>query len=141
MENRAEKAMEANRRYVQAGLNRRKLERQLDAFECEMIQRVNKNCEDANWQRKLDLDAKLHREARKCRIVARAEQKCIARQMRKDTVLGILAFFAYAVVMMWLPTWTYLPVCVAIVLVACGVLFLAVHMIHVHGLLPTEDEK
>ena len=106
MENRARIAMEANRRIVQEGLDRRKMERQQDIFEDEMIQRVNKNCEDAIWRKKFDTDAKLRREARKCRIVARAEQKAIARRLRNDTALGCLIFLGFSAVMLWLPTGT-----------------------------------
>lgn len=120
MENRERLAMEANRRYVQDGLNRRKLENQLDTFEDEMIQRCNERCEAAYWK------GVARRDQEKCqaRIAARAEQREKAEQTRKDIILACLIFFAFAVVMLHLAAWTPLPISIALLLIGFGVLFL-----------------
>ena len=135
MENRARIAMAANRRIVQDGLNRRKLERQLDAFEDEMIERCNEHFEDAYWQRVAQFD----REKCKARIVARAEQKAAADRLRKDIALACLIFFTFAVVMLQLATWTPLPIWAALILVAFGALFLVSYLRDPYGFPIVED--
>ena len=120
MENRARLAMQANRRYVQDGLNRRKLENQLDTFEDEMIQRCNEHCVAAYW---IGV-ARRDQEKCKARIEARAEQREKAEQTRKDIVLACLIFFIFAIVMIHLAAWTSLPIYAAMILVGFGVLFL-----------------
>ena len=120
MENRARLAMQANRRYVQDGLDRRKLENQLDAFEDEMIERCNENHEAAYWKNV----ARLDQEKCKARIVARAEQRERAEQIHKDIALACLIFFAFAVVMLHLAIWTPLPFWASLILIGYGVLFL-----------------
>ena len=141
MENRARITMDANRRIVQEGLDRRKLETRLDAFENDMIQRVNENCDNAEWQRRFDDTARLDAELCKARALARAEHQSAVRQMRKDTALGCLIFFAYVVVLICLTGWTYLPVWAAGMYIAGGALFLAMYLCRVHGLLSMEDKK
>lgn len=120
MDNRARRAMEANRRYVQDGLNRRKLEGELDAFEADMIQRCNENCESAYWK------GVAHHDREKCmaRITERAKQREKAKQTRKDITLACLIFFAFATVMFQLAAWTPLPWYASLILVGFGVLFL-----------------
>lgn len=120
MENRVRFAMEANRRFVQDGLNRRKIEHQLDAFEDDMIQRCNEKYESVYWKGV----ARLEQEKCKARIVARAEQREKAEQTRKDITLACLIFFAFVVVMLQLTTWTLLPVWASFTLIALGVPFL-----------------
>lgn len=120
MENRVRLAMEANRRYVQNGLDRRKLEGELDAFEDDMIQRCNENCEAAYWQSV----ARNDRENCKTRIAERAEKREKAKQARKDITLACLIFFAFATVMLQLAAWTPLPWYASLILVGFGVLFL-----------------
>ena len=141
MENRAILAMEANRKYVQEGLDRRRLENQLNAFEDEMFQRINENSEDAVLRNKAQKDAQLARERCKLRIAARAGAAAVAKQKRKDTVIGCLTFFAYAVVMYWLTSWTWLPIWAAAMYIAGGAMFLVLYLCRVHGLLPMEVEK
>jgi hypothetical protein len=120
MENRVRLAMEANRRYVQNGLDRRKLEGELDAFEVDMIQRCNENCEAAYWQSV----ARNDQENCKTRIAERAEKREKAKQTRKDITLACLIFFAFATVMFHLAAWTPLPWYASLILVGFGVLFL-----------------
>lgn len=120
MDNRVRLAMEANRRYVQNGLDRRRLEGELDAFEDEMIQRCNEKYETAYWQSVSRND----RENCKTRIAERAEKREKAQQVRKDITLACLIFFAFATVMFHLVAWTPLPLWVSLILVGFGVLFL-----------------
>ena len=124
MEYRVRIAMDANRRIVQEGLDRRKLENKLDAFEDEMIRRCNEKHEAARWQRQAQLD----RELCKARIVARAEQRERAEQIHKDVALACLIFFAFAVVMIHLAAWTPLPMWASLMLVGFGVLFLVAYI-------------
>lgn len=135
MENRAVIAMAANRRIVQEGLDRRKQESQLNAFEDEMLRRINENCENAAWQTRQDIYDRINREGCKSRIAARAEAAAKTKQRRKDTALGILTLFAHAVVMLWLTTWTYFPIYAAVTLIVGGAMFLALYLCRVHGLL------
>lgn len=120
MENRVRLAMEANRKYVQDGLNRRKLEGQLDAFEDAMIRRCNEKYEAAYW------NGVARRDQEKCmaRIAERAEKREKAEQIRKDITMACLIFFAFAVVMLQLATWTPLPMWTAGLCISAGVLFL-----------------
>ena len=141
MENRARIAMASNRKIVQDGLNRRRMESQLDAFEEEMIQRVNENCAAADWKRHCDNTANIERELRKARILARAAAKSGAQQDRKDTILGGLIFVIYGIVIAFLACWTYLPVWGAIMYIAVGALFLVLYLIDVHGLPSMENKK
>lgn len=133
MDNRVRLAMEANRRYVQNGLDRRKLEGELDAFEDDMIQRCNENCEAAYWQSV----ARNDRENCKTRIAERAEKREKAKQTRKDITLACLIFFAFATVMLQLAAWTPLPWYASLILVGAGVVFL-VSFIRDPRALPTD---
>ena len=141
MENRAIFAMEANRRIVQEGLDRRRLESQLDAFEDAMIQRVNEKCDTAGWQRKFDDTARLEREAINARIAQRAEHKTESKQARQDTRIGCLIFLIYGIVIAWLTSWTHLPVWAAIIYIAAGAFFLVLYLVNVHGFPYMEDKK
>lgn len=141
MENRARFAKAANRRIVQEGLDRRRLERQLNTFEDDMLRRINENHDNAIWQRQSDKAQAFLRETRKARIVARAEAKAIARQMRKDTALLCLSFVAYAAVMLLLTAWTSFPAWGAAAFIAGGVLFLAAFLCRLHDLHSMEDKK
>lgn len=141
MENLARMAMASNRRIVQEHLDRRKIEKQLNTFEDEMIQRVNDNRYNAILQRDCDTALLMEREGSKLRILSRVACRAVREQIRKDTALGCLTYFAYAVVMLWLTRWTYLPVYAAVTCIVGGVLFLAVYLCRVHGLLPVEDAK
>lgn len=120
MDNRARLAMEANRRYVQDRLDRRKVEGELDAFEDAMIQRCNEKYDAAYWQSIAERDRK------NCmnRITARAEEREKTKQIRKDITLACLIFFAFATVMFQLAAWTPLPWWASLILVGFGVLFL-----------------
>lgn len=120
MENRVRFAMEANRRYVQDGLNRRKLEHQLDAFEDDMIQRCNENYEAAYWQNVAKSDQQ------KCmaRIEERAEKREKAEEVRKDISLACLIYFVFAIVLLQLANWSLIPIWTALLCVAMGVPFL-----------------
>lgn len=120
MENRVRLAMDANRKFVQDGLNRRKLEGQLDAFEADMIRRCNEKYEAAYWQRQAQLD----RCQCEVRIAERAEKREKAEQIRKDITLACLIFFAFAVVMIQLASWTPLPMWTAGLCISAGVPFL-----------------
>lgn len=124
MENRVRFAMEANRRYVQDGLNRRKLERKLDAFEDSMIRRCNEKHDEVCLQMRADAAVNLDRETSKARIAERAERREKAEQTRKDVAMACLIFFAFTVVMLQLATWTPLPLWASLILVGFGVLFL-----------------
>ena len=137
MENRARIVMAENRRIVQDGLNRRKLEHQLDAFEDEMLQGVNEHCVEAYWQNVANVD----REKCKARIVARAEQKAAADRLRKDIALACLIFFAFASVMLHLAAWTPLPIYMALLMVGFGVLFLVSFIRNPDGFPIMEDEE
>lgn len=141
MENRAKIAMEANRRYVQECLDRRKLDQQLEEFEDSMIQRVNENCDNACWQRHFEDTARLDREAINARMNKRAEDKAESEIVRKDTRLGVLIFVIYGIVIAWLTSWTHLPVWAAIMYIASGALFLVLYLINVHGFPYVEDKK
>lgn len=141
MENRARFAKAANKRIVQEGLDRRKLERQMDAFEDAMLRRINENHDNAVWQRQSDKAMRHSREECNTRIAARAEAAAVARQMRKDTALGCLSFFAYVVVMLMLTAWTAFPVWAAATFIVCGAPFLGLYLRRVHGLLPMEEKK
>lgn len=120
MDNRARLAMEANRRYVQNGLDRRKLECELDAFEDDMIQRCNEKYEAAYW------NGVARRDQQKCktRIAERTEKREKTQQIRKDITLACLIFFAFATVMFQFAAWTPLPWWTSLILVSFGVLFL-----------------
>lgn len=120
MENRVRIAMEANRRYVQDGLDRRKLESKLDAFEDAMIRRCDEKYEAAYWKN----IARSDRENCMARIAERAERREKAEKTRKDVALACLIFFAFTVVMLQLATWTPLPVWTSLILIGFGVLFL-----------------
>ena len=120
MDNRARLAMEANRRYVQDRLDRRKVEGELDAFEAAMIQRCNERYDAAYWQSIAERD----RENCRNRIVARAEEREKVKNTRKDITLACLIFFVFAAVMFKLAAWTPLPWWVSLILVSFGVLFL-----------------
>ncbi len=139
MENRAIN-MAANRKIVQDGLDRRRLEAKLDAFEDEMIQRCNEHCYDAHLQKMADDAVKINRECQKAKIVSRAEVKRIANQRRKDTAIGCLAFSVYAIVLFWLTTCTYLPLWAAIMYTAGGAVLLALYICRLHGFLGMEVE-
>lgn len=141
MENRARFAKAANKRIVQEGLERRKLERQLNTFEDDMLRRINENHDNAIWQHHSDKEQAFLRETCKLRIVARAEAVAIARQMRKDTAIGCLSFVAYAAVMLSLMAWTSLPIWGAAAFITGGALCLAAFLYRVHGLHPMEDKK
>ena len=141
MENRARIAMASNRKIVQDGLDRRRMESQLDAFEEQMIQRVNENCDNANWQRKFDDTARLDMEAINARVTQRAESKTASKQVRQDTRIGCLIFLIYSIVITWLTSWTHLPVWAAVMYIAAGAFFLVLYLIDVHGLLSKEDEE
>lgn len=141
MENRARFAKAANKRIVQEGLDRRKLERQLNAFEDDMLRRINENHDNAIWQHHSDKEQAILRRTCNARIVARAEAAAIARQMRKDTALGCLTFVAYAAVMLSLIAWTPFPIWGAAAFITGGSMFLAAYLYRVHGLHPTEDKK
>lgn len=141
MEILARMAMTSNRRIVQEHLDNRKLEKRLNAYENEMIRRVNENCANAIMQRDTDVALMLAREGSKMRILARAEYKAVRDQKRKDTALGCLTFFAYAVLLFWLTSWTYFPVWAAATCVIGSIPILLVYLCRVHGLLPMENVK
>ena len=124
MENRERLAMEANRRYVQDGLNRRRQESQLNAFEDAMIRRCNEKHDEACLQERAAAAVNNDRELSKSRIAQRAEEREKTEQTRKDVSLACLIFFAFAVVMLQLATWTLLPTWAALLCVALGVPFL-----------------
>ena len=124
MENCVRLAMEANRRYVQDGLDRRKLERKLDTFEDTMIQRCNEKHDEVCLQMRADAAVNLAIEMSKARIAERAERREKAQQTRKDVALACLIFFTFSVVMLQLATWTPLPVWAALILIGFGVLFM-----------------
>lgn len=117
-------AMEANRRYVQNGLDRRKIEGQLEAFEDAMIQRCNEKHDYACIQSQANAAVNHDRKMSQTRIAARAEQREKAEQIRKDVTLACLIFFAFAVVMFQLAAWTPVPWWASLILVGFGVLFL-----------------
>ena len=137
MENRVRIAMAANRKIVQDGLNRRKLEHQLDAFEDAMIYGCNEHYESAYWQRVALLD----REKCMNRIAARAEAKAYADRLRKDITLACLIFFAFAVVMLQLANWTPLPIWAALTCVAMGIPFLVSYIRDPDGFPIVEDDE
>ena len=141
MENRARFAKAANKRIVQEGLDRRKLERQLNTFEDDMLRRINENHDNAIWQGQSDNAQAFLREKCNARIVARAEAAAIARQMRKDTALGCLTFVAYAAVMLSLTAWTSLPVWGAAAFITCGALILVAFLYRLHDLQSMEEKK
>lgn len=137
MENRVRIAMAANRKIVQDGLNRRKLEHQLDAFEDAMIHGCNEHYEAAYWQRV----ARHDREKCMNRIKARAEQKAALDSLRKDIALACLIFFAFAVVMLQLANWTPLPIYIALIMIGFGVLFLVSYIRNPDGFPIVEDDE
>ena len=138
METRAIMAMNANRRIVSEGLFRRKIEKQLDAFEDQMIRRCNERCDAANFDRKMENTLQLEEDLRKARILAREQKRAAAARIRKDTALGILSFFAASVVSLWLTTWTYLPMWAAVTLILGGLSLLVAFICKLHGLLIVE---
>ncbi len=138
METRARMAMNANRRIVSEGLSRRKMEKQLDAFEDQMIRRCNERCDAANFDRKMENTLQLEEDLRKARILAREQKRAAAARIRKDTALGILSFFAASVIFLWLTTWTYLPVWAAATLILGSLFLLETFICKLHGLLKVE---
>ena len=141
MENRVRIAMAANRKIVQDGLNRRKLEHQLDAFENTMICRCNEKYDTARIQRLADEAVNRDRMQSKARIAARAEAKAHADRLRKDIALACLIFFVFATVMFQLATWALLPVWAVLILVAFGALFLVSYIRNPDGFPIMEDDE
>ena len=128
MDNRVRLAMEANRKYVQDGLNRRRLEGELDAFEDAMIRRCNEKHYEVCLQSKADEDINRVRELSKSRIAERAERREKAKQTRKDISLACLIFFAFAFVMYELAKWTPVPMCISVLYIILGFLFLVTYI-------------
>lgn len=106
MENCVKIAMDANRRTVREGMNRRKLDKQMEAFEREMIECVNRNAEAAEWERQ----DRRERDLCMARIAKRAEMREKARKERKDIALACLIFFASSAMLLQLTKWTDLNV-------------------------------
>lgn len=143
-----EMQFEINRRVVQEGLNRRAEERQaaqkeaeLNAFEDEMILHINKNYDESSIKRHLDDTARLDLEAVNARMSERAEKNAEIKQIRKDSRIGSLIFAIYSIVIVWLTTWTHLPVWVAVLYIAMGAFFLFLYMCDVHGVFERGGKK
>lgn len=117
-------AMEANRRCVQNGLDRRKIEGKLEAFEDAMIQRCNEKHDYVYLQNRADAAVARDRKQSQSRIAERTEKREKTKQLRKDISLACLIFFAFATVMLQLAAWTPIPWCASLILVGFGVLFL-----------------
>ena len=127
MDNRVRLAMEANRKFVQDGLNRRRLDGELDAFEDAMIRRCNEKHYEACLQSQADEAISRNRELSKNRIAERAEKaerREKAKQTRKDIALACLIFFIFASVMVQLTICTILPVWASIACIDIVIPFL-----------------
>lgn len=124
-----------NRQVVIDGLNRRaeakaaaEREAELEAFEEDMIRRCNDRYEAAHLQQRMDEDVRTCRDRCESNISGRAYIKERKKQLRKDVALSCLIYFAFAVVIFWLTTWTYLPLWGAAAYVAAGAMILAARL-------------
>lgn len=128
-----------NRRIVQDGLARRQearrqaqVEADCEAFENDMFNRLNSNYANAVWQ---DICGGLLAETQQeCRgrINKRAESRTERQERRKDNALGCLVYFAFAVFMFWLTTWTFFPIWGALTFTAGASMILAAYLYRVN---------
>ena len=111
------------KRYVSAGLERRKFARQeaeresrLEQYEQDMIETCNKSCADAKEQRRLDDAGRLTKEQAQARKAARAEAKA-KEQAREEAAARAAKYYAIACMVILLATaWTPLPLWAAVTL-------------------------
>lgn len=134
-----------NRQVVIDGLNRRAEERAaaereaaLESFEDSMIRRCNAHCEETHLQNRMDEEVRTAQNRSASNISGRAKAKASRQNRQKDTALGCLAFFAYAVLLLWLTTWTYLPIWGATGYILGGAVFLVLYLGKMYGRDPQE---
>lgn len=129
-----------NRKVVIDGLNRRAEERAaaereaaLESFEDTMIRRCNDNYDASRLQKRMDEDVRSSIARCESNIFGRSAAKAKRQNQKKDAALGCLSFFAYSVVLLWLTTWTHMPIWGAIAYIIGGGVFLAAYLRNTFG--------
>lgn len=113
------------RRIVSLGLQHRKMERQnaereqrLEKYERDMITHCNEHSADAKILRRLDDTVQFDR----AQAVARREARLdvLAKEQAREAAAAgaVKRYILSCVVILWLTTWTYLPLWAAVTLVA-----------------------
>ncbi len=117
-----------NRQIVLDGLKRRalkkaadQLETKLDAFEADMIQHCNVNHASATVRQNCRTSIAIRAKAR--------EKRALKWQAVKDVALSAFVFIAFSAGMLWLTTWTYLPLYGAATYIVGGALLLFAQII------------
>lgn len=141
MDDRARKAMQANRRIVQDGINRRRQEKQLNDFEDAMIRGVNDNYAVAALRREMDAEKQNARVGIEDQIHSRAKKNAKARQRRKNAALSCSIFFNFVALFVLLWEWEYITSLDMALCVTYGIFVLALYTLGLYGILPVWDKK
>ena len=132
--------MNAAKQYVEAGLERRKADRQereqeekLDAYEAEMISFCNRHSADSK---------KTQAEKEKCEShrAMRAEKREAMRKKDEAAEMACTKYGYTCVAILLLSAWTPLPFYAAVALIAGLAVFPAVYIVKLFGLLEVKEE-
>lgn len=138
MNHRLEVGMEASRKLVRDGLDRRRQEKRLEAFEKDMLLRLSENCLESRLQHRIGEEIRRENQACRSRINNRMRRKAQKIRVRKDIALAVLAYFASSVIAAWLTTWTHFPPYAAITFIVATAPFPLIRAADVLGLLQEE---
>lgn len=130
--------MNAAKQYVEAGLERRRANRQareeqLEDFEQEMISFCNKHSADSK---------KIQAKKEKCETnrAMRAEKRAAMRQKEEAAEMACTKYGYACVAILLLSAWTPLPFYAAVALIAGLAVFPAVYIVKLFGLLEVKKE-
>ena len=130
--------MNAAKQYVEAGLERRRANRQareeqLEDFEQEMISFCNKHSADSK---------KIQAKKEKCETnrAMRAEKRAAMRQKEEAAEMACTNYGYACVAILLLSAWTPLPLYAAVALIAGLAVFPAVYIVKLFGLLEVKEE-
>ena len=107
---------EEAKRYVSAGLERRKADRQaaerearLERYEQDQLHGISENCADARMKREAQERTRqnVQQAAARRQAIARAQAE---RQRKEDAAMRAVRYYALAcMVILWMAAWTHLP--------------------------------
>lgn len=137
---------EENKRTVIAGLDRRRMERleakqeaRLERYEQDQLHAISENCTSARMKREAEEASQRILQQTAAKRAARAAELAEAQERKDDSIRAIQYYVLVCLGVMWLTTFTYLPIWAAVTLALGLGVFPAAYIFRLY--FPADEEQ